>query len=85
MSPSAPALRAAIDHYARHHQNPVNRALHFFGIPVIAAGLLGLLAKLSLDVDLPPALRPNLAWPALLGAGLRPSSCWTGRAGRGGG
>lgn len=36
--------REAGEFYARTHQNPVNRALHIVGIPMIAGGALGMLA-----------------------------------------
>ncbi len=62
-----PGLRALVDNYAQSHRHPVNEALHFLGIPVLAAGALGLLALLNLPLyEAPRALQPNAAWPVLL-------------------
>jgi len=64
-----PALRRQVDRYAESHRDPVNKALHFVGIPALAVAALGLLARAALPVlDAPPAWQPNAAWPAVVGA-----------------
>jgi uncharacterized membrane protein YGL010W len=59
-----------VDQYGESHRTPVNRALHFAGIPVLVVASLGLVSKLSLSDEGVPALRPNAAWPLLLAACL---------------
>jgi len=63
-------LRTHIEHYAFSHQTPVNKALHFVGIPVLMIGLLGLAAKVAFDIGVAPPLQPNLAWGVLLYTGI---------------
>jgi uncharacterized membrane protein YGL010W len=65
----AAPLESHIERYAASHRKPVNRALHDFGIPLLMVSTLGLLAKLSRGQG-PAPLRPNLAWPVLLGGSL---------------
>lgn len=63
----APGLRLHVHRYGLSHQNAVNIGLHFVGIPVLLIASLGLLAQLALPAArLPPVLRPNAAWLALL-------------------
>jgi uncharacterized membrane protein YGL010W len=58
-----------VDHYAESHRNPVNKGLHFLGIPLLLVSTLGLLSKASLSAGVGVlALEPNAAWIALLGA-----------------
>jgi uncharacterized membrane protein YGL010W len=61
-----------MDHYAESHQTPVNKALHFVGIPLLTVSLLGLLAKVHLPAawEEEEEFRPDLAWLALAGSGL---------------
>ncbi|MCI0458242.1 MAG: DUF962 domain-containing protein [Gemmataceae bacterium] len=67
----SPELWSHVDHYAASHRMPVNKVLHFLGIPLLLVASLGLLSKASLAVDgAVPALRPNAAWIVLFGAGL---------------
>ena len=40
-----PAIRLPIERYARTHQNRVNQALHYVGIPLAVVAFLGALAK----------------------------------------
>jgi len=61
-----PALKMSIDQYGQSHRNTINRLFHFVGIPTIGIGLLGLLAKLAVRIDLPAFIRPNLAWLVLV-------------------
>ena len=66
-----PRMRPYVEHYARSHRTPVNKALHFAGIPLLAVGSLGLLSKLGLESGVGvAALEPNAAWAVLLGAGV---------------
>jgi uncharacterized membrane protein YGL010W len=65
----SPELRGYVDRYGQSHRHPVNKALHFLGIPVLAVSSLGLLAQLAVPLsDVPRALQPNAAWLVLLGA-----------------
>jgi uncharacterized membrane protein YGL010W len=61
-----PELKAHVENYAHSHATPVNKALHFLGIPVLMIALLGLIAKVGYDRNAMPLLQPNLAWPILL-------------------
>jgi uncharacterized membrane protein YGL010W len=45
---AAPRLQRYFDEYASFHQNWMNQATHFIGIPMITFALLGLLAKVVL-------------------------------------
>jgi uncharacterized membrane protein YGL010W len=66
-----PRLQSHVAHYAAAHRTRINKVLHYIGIPLVLISLLGLLSKASLpSVEAAPALRPNAAWLALLGAGL---------------
>jgi uncharacterized membrane protein YGL010W len=38
------------DKYAEHHQNPVNKLIHWFCIPAILFSLIGLLSNLKLNL-----------------------------------
>jgi uncharacterized membrane protein YGL010W len=62
-----PALRSRVENYGRVHRSPVNRALHYIGIPFLGIASLGLLCQLSLPIGIGiAALEPNAAWPALV-------------------
>lgn len=61
----SPALRAHVDRYARRHQVPVNKALHFAGIPMALVASLGLLGELSFAPAPRTPLEPSFAWLAL--------------------
>jgi uncharacterized membrane protein YGL010W len=61
-----PELKAHVENYAHSHATPVNKALHFLGIPVLMVALLGLIAKVAYDWGALPPLQPNLGWPVLL-------------------
>jgi uncharacterized membrane protein YGL010W len=66
-----PSWMSHVEGYAKSHGTPINKLLHFLGIPLLAIALLGLLSKLSLQQDgQPPALQPNAAWVVLLGLGF---------------
>jgi uncharacterized membrane protein YGL010W len=41
----APPLKSHIRRYAESHSHPVNRALHFVGIPLLMTSALGFLSK----------------------------------------
>ena len=45
---AAPRLQRYFDEYASFHQNLMNQATHFIGIPMITFALLGLLSKVVL-------------------------------------
>jgi len=63
----APALRSSVDRYGNVHRTPVNRALHYIGIPFLGIAALGLLCQLSIPIGTGiAALEPNAAWLALL-------------------
>ncbi len=38
-------LKRQFDEYDSYHRHPVNKRLHYVGVPLIMAGLLGLLSK----------------------------------------
>ncbi len=64
-----PELRSRVEEYGAVHRNPVNRALHLLGIPLLGVGSLGLLSRLAVPVGAgAAALEPNVAWPAVLAA-----------------
>jgi uncharacterized membrane protein YGL010W len=67
--PVSQKLLAHMDHYAESHHTPVNKALHYFGIPVLTVSVLGLLAEVPLPFDWEGEAwsRPDLAWLALAG------------------
>lgn len=67
--PFSSALQAHIDAYSAAHQAPVNKVLHYLGIPLLLIAALGLLSKVSIVDSEPSPWRPNLAWGALLVAG----------------
>ena len=57
------------DKYAEHHQNPVNKLIHWFCVPSIFFSLIGLLSLISLNFGseiLPSALRPFMHAGTLL-------------------
>jgi uncharacterized membrane protein YGL010W len=63
-------LRPYVEDYAHSHRTPVNKALHFLGIPLLTVASLGLLSRLALPTGAEvAALEPNAAWAVLLGAG----------------
>jgi uncharacterized membrane protein YGL010W len=63
-----PELRAYVEQYAQSHSHPVNKALHYLGIPLLAVSALGLLTQLAFPIfDAPLALQPNIAWIVLAG------------------
>jgi uncharacterized membrane protein YGL010W len=67
--PLTPAMRSHVSQYNESHRTPVNRALHFIGIPLFVVATLGLFSKLTWsDSEGPAALRPNVGWIALLTA-----------------
>ncbi|HSF18812.1 MAG TPA: Mpo1-like protein [Vicinamibacteria bacterium] len=45
-------LSALFDDYARYHAHPMNKLCHYFGIPLIAFTVVGLLAKVDLGMAL---------------------------------
>jgi uncharacterized membrane protein YGL010W len=65
--PFGPRLLKRVEKYGNFHRTPINRALHFAGIPLLGIASLGLLCRASLPLGIgTPALEPNLAWPALV-------------------
>src|SRR5438045_4147781 len=65
--PLTPAMRSHVSQYNESHRTPVNRALHFIGIPLFVVATLGLFSKLTWsDSEGPATLQPNAGWIALL-------------------
>ena len=65
-----PQLSRHVDKYSESHRTPINKKLHYVGIPLAAVSTLGLLSKIAWSgVEVDPWLRPNLAMLLLVGAG----------------
>jgi uncharacterized membrane protein YGL010W len=61
-----PEMRSHVGQYNESHRTPVNRALHFVGIPLFVVATMGLFSKLSLsDGEGPATWQPNAGWIAL--------------------
>jgi uncharacterized membrane protein YGL010W len=58
-----------ISEYSRSHQNPVNRACHTLGIPLIALSIILFVVALVWRVASPAAAAPtsHVLWPIALG------------------
>ena len=64
-------LQSHIRLYTESHQAPVNKFLHFVGIPLLLVASLGLLSRISAAQGaLPSILQPNAAWIVLLAASV---------------
>jgi uncharacterized membrane protein YGL010W len=63
-------LQAHVGAYAESHRTPVNKALHYVGIPLAAIGILGLLAKVPLPGFTYSTWYPDSSWLALTVAGV---------------
>ena len=64
------ALVSRVEHYAQSHRAPVNKLLHYVGIPAITIAMMGLLARLSFPWDSTHSVwHPNGAWIAIFIAG----------------
>lgn len=69
----SPTIQVKVKQYSEAHRAPVNKLLHFIGIPALIVAFLGLLSKLLLPAEgLSGWWRPNAAWIAILVAG----ACW---------
>jgi uncharacterized membrane protein YGL010W len=62
-----PKLSWHVEKYGASHRMPGNMRLHYVGIPLIALGWLGLLAKVAVpDFDAPAWRTPNLGMALLV-------------------
>lgn len=63
-----PRLKSCFRDYLEYHQTAGNQLTHSIGIPLIVAGLLGLLSRVTFGspVFLELVIRPDLGWAALL-------------------
>jgi uncharacterized membrane protein YGL010W len=67
----SPRLRFHVKAYAQSHSTPVNKALHFLGIPLFLVAIFGLLSKLPPQETFSvPAFAPNAGWILFLGAAV---------------
>lgn len=64
-----PTMQQWFDAYGESHQNPVNKTIHWFCVPLIFYSIIGLLASIPhgfLDAFFASALHPYIHWGTVL-------------------